>query len=152
MPVVGDLLTGNELLTLPTSASAFEAARAMTEFKVGAVLVTDEHGSLRGIFTERDLMSRVVVRKIDPASVHLKDVMTRDVYSVPRDEKVAVVRQELSRRHIRHVPIVDAGRVLGMLSLRDILRADLEEMTSEVHQLQGYFLGGQEHQAEADAR
>jgi len=142
MPVVGDLLTGNELLTLPTSASALDAARAMTEFKVGAVLVMDDNGILRGIFTERDLMSRVVVRGIDPDGVRLQEVMTRDVYSVTRDVKVAEVRKELSRRHIRHVPVVDAGHVLGMLSLRDILRADLQEMVTEVHQLQGYFLGG----------
>jgi signal-transduction protein with cAMP-binding, CBS, and nucleotidyltransferase domain len=145
MSVVRDLLTGQELLTLPTTATAFEAACAMTEFRVGAVLVTDHQAVLKGIFTERDLMSRIVVRGADPARVSLESVMTVDVYSVPPDAKVAEVRSELSRRHIRHVPVVEDGRVLGMLSLRDILRADLEEITSEVHALEGYFLGCDTH-------
>ena len=147
MPVVGDLLTGQELLTLPMSASALEAARAMTEHRVGAVLVTDQNGNLRGIFTERDLMSRVVVAGAQPSRATLESVMTSDVYSVCADAKVADVRLELSRRHIRHVPIVEGGRVIGMLSLRDILRADLEEITSEVHALEGYFLGNLEMRA-----
>jgi CBS domain-containing protein len=143
MPIVGDLLTDQELLSLPTTATALEAARAMTDFRVGAVIVMDTSGRLQGIFTERDLMSRVVVRGTDPDSIRLAEVMTRNVYSVTREEKVAEVRKELSRRHIRHVPIVDQGRVVGMLSLRDILRADLEAKDSEVHHLQDYFLGGQ---------
>jgi signal-transduction protein with cAMP-binding, CBS, and nucleotidyltransferase domain len=150
MPVVGDLLTGRELLTLPVTATALAAARAMTEHKVGAVLVMDASGVLQGIFTERDLMSRVVVRAIDPGRVALSEVMTRNVYTVARDVKVCAVRKELSRRHIRHVPIVDGGHVLGMLSLRDILRADLAEVVSEVHELQGYFLGDHEKSSDWD--
>jgi signal-transduction protein with cAMP-binding, CBS, and nucleotidyltransferase domain len=145
MSVVGDLLTGQELLTLTSSATALEAARAMTERRVGAVLVTDHRGNLKGIFTERDLMSRVVVRGLDPSRVALESAMTAEVYSVSPGEKVAEVLAELSRRHIRHVPVVADGRVVGMLSLRDILRADLEEMVSEVHALEGYFLGGDSH-------
>jgi CBS domain-containing protein len=150
MPTVGDLLSGRELLTLPSSASALDAARAMTEQRVGAVLVVDGAGELQGIFTERDLMSRVVVRAIDPGAVSLREVMTCDVYSVAPDAKVCAVRKELSRRHIRHVPVVDGGRVLGMLSLRDILRADLAEAASEVHHMQGYFLGEQEKNGDWD--
>jgi signal-transduction protein with cAMP-binding, CBS, and nucleotidyltransferase domain len=147
MPVVRNLLTGQELLTLPLSATALDAARAMTERRVGAVLVVDANGNLRGIFTERDLMSRVIVAGVQPSRATLESVMTSDIYSAPADAKVADVRVELSRRHIRHVPIVADGRVIGMLSLRDILRADLEEITSEVHALEGYFLGNVELRA-----
>jgi signal-transduction protein with cAMP-binding, CBS, and nucleotidyltransferase domain len=145
MPVVGDLLTGQALVTLPASATAFAAACTMTDAKIGAILVTDTDGTLAGIFTERDLMSRVVVRGLDPRRVVLVDVMTRDVYSVARDHKVADVRVEMQTRHIRHLPVVDGRRVCGMLSLRDILRADLELVVNEMHALEGYFLGDSTH-------
>jgi signal-transduction protein with cAMP-binding, CBS, and nucleotidyltransferase domain len=141
---VGDILEKQDLLTFPETATAMQAARGMTERKVGAVLVIATDGSLTGIFTERDLMARVVVEKRDLESTQLKDVMTRDLYQVGPEEEIARVRTELQRRHIRHLPIVADGKLLGVLSLRDILRADLEKMSHEVEELENYFLGGTE--------
>ncbi len=141
---IGNLLRTQDLLTLDESASVFEAARAMTARSVGAVLVTTADGRLAGIFTERDLMSRVVVPRREPEKVKLREVMTREVYSVGPDREVGDVRSELSRRHFRHLPVVVDGRVVGILSLRDLLRADIDEMSHEVEELQKYFLGGPE--------
>ena len=142
MQRVGDFLTGDPVLTLNLHASAFQAAQIMARNKIGAMLVVDDQGLLQGIFTERDLMTRVVVEGLDARTTKLRDVMTREVFSVERDQKVCEVRSELQRRHIRHLPVVDQGRVVGMLSLRDILRADLEEKSSEVRALEDYFIGG----------
>ena len=141
---VGNLLTPQDLLILPETATAFEAARAMTARKVGAVLVTAADGCLAGIFTERDLMARVVVARREPESVVLREVMTRDVFRVGPDRDVADVRAELQRRHIRHLPVVVDDRVVGILSLRDLLRADIDQMSHEVEALENYFLGGPE--------
>ena len=141
---VGQLLQKQELLVLAPSATALEAACAMTERKVGAVLVTHTDGRLVGIFTERDLMARVVVPRRDPERAQLSEVMTREVFSVGPEHDVDDVRSELQRRHIRHLPVVHEGRVVGILSLRDILRADLDEMSHEVEALENYFLGGPE--------
>ena len=141
---VEELLRKQELLTLPETATAMQAARAMTERKVRAVLVTSKDGCLSGIFTERDLMSRVVVAGKDVERTKLADVMTREVYRVEPHVEVAIVRVELQRRHIRHLPVVVADRLVAVLSLRDILRADLEKMSHEVEELENYFLGGQE--------
>lgn len=141
---VGQLVTQQELLVLAPTATAFEAARAMTERKVGAVLVAFPDGTLVGIFTERDLMARVVVPRRDPERVALSEVMTKEVFSVAPDHDVDDVRAELQRRHIRHLPIVHEQRLVGVLSLRDILRADLDEMSHEVEALENYFLGGPE--------
>lgn len=141
---IKDLLTGQDLLTLPEKASVLEAAQAMTARKVGAVLVTGADGRLAGIFTERDLMSRVVVARLEPDKAALRDVMTRDVFSVGPDADLADVQLEVQRRHIRHIPVVVDGRVVGVLSLRDLLRADNVEMTNKVAALQNYFLGGPE--------
>ena len=141
---VGELLEPQDLLTLPETASAMEAARAMSRRKVGAVLVTTGDGHLIGIFTERDLMARVVVEQRDPDQTTLAEVMTRDPFCVGPDHGVDEVRRELQRRHIRHLPIVVDGRLAGVLSLRDILDADLAKKAHEVEALENYFLGGQE--------
>ena len=138
---VGQLVSQQVLLVLAPTATALEAARAMTERKVGAVLVAFPDGRLVGIFTERDLMARVVVPRRDPERVALSEVMTTEVFSVGPDHDVDDVRAELQRRHIRHLPIVHEQRLVGVLSLRDILRADLDEMSHEVEALENYFLG-----------
>lgn len=139
---VGELITIRDPLTLPESATAMQAARAMTEQHVGAVLVTSGDGRLSGIFTERDLMTRVVVTGKDLERTTLGQVMTRDLYVVGPEEEVASVRLELQRRHVRHLPLVKAGKIVGVLSLRDILRADLDKLSHEVEDLEKYFLGG----------
>ena len=141
---IRDLLQPQDLLMLDEGATVFEAARAMSAKKVGAVIVTADGGRLAGIFTERDLMSRVVVAGKDVERTKLADVMTREVYRVEPHVEVAIVRVELQRRHIRHLPVVVADRLVAVLSLRDILRADLEKMSHEVEELENYFLGGQE--------
>jgi len=141
---IRNLLQPQDLLMLDESASVIEAAQAMSAKKVGAVIVTGDGGRLAGIFTERDLMSRVVVPRRNPETVILSDVMTRDVFSVGIDAEVKDVRAELQARHIRHLPIVAEGRIIGILSLRDLLRADIESMSIEVQALESYFLGGPE--------
>ena len=141
---IRNLLQNQDLLTLDEGTTVIEAARAMTARRVGAVLVTTSDGKLAGIFTERDLMARVVVARRDPDRVPLREVMTRDVFSVGLDAEIQEVRSELQRRHIRHVPVVVEGRVAGVLSLRDLLRAGIDEMSIEVQALESYFLGGPE--------
>jgi len=141
---VGELVTIKDPLTLPETATAMQAARAMTERKVGAVLVTSGEGRLTGIFTERDLMTRVIVTGKDIERTQLSEVMTRELYHVEPQEEVARVRVELQRRHVRHLPIVANGKLVGVLSLRDILRADLDSCLHEVEDLEKYFLGGKE--------
>ena len=141
MPRIAGLLTGRKLLTQPGSASAFEAARFMTENGVGAVLITDREGRIRGIFTERDLMIRVVVPGKDPSQVRLEEVMTREVYSANKEARVDDVRRELQRRHIRHLPVVDGERAVAMLSLRNLLAADLAETAREKRALSEYIQG-----------
>jgi len=141
---VGELITIRVPLTLVETATAMQAARAMTEQHVGAVLVTSADGRLSGIFTERDLMTRVVVQGKDLERTKLAEVMTRELYHVGPDAEVARVRVELQRRHVRHLPIVVDGKLVGVLSLRDILRADLETLSHEVEDLEKYFLGGRE--------
>jgi len=141
MATIDKLLTGRPALTLPKSATVLEAARAMQRDHVGCVLVVDGDGAPCGIFTERDLMIRIVCEEKDPASVTLEDVMTVDMFTAPASKSISEVRATLQARHIRHVPVIADGKVLGVLSLRDLLRHDLAERANEVQQLTDYIQG-----------
>jgi len=141
MPQIRSLMTGRPVITLPEESSVIEAARAMTKNNVGAILVTRKAGEPCGIFTERDLMVRVVVPGRDPAGVRLAEVMTRELFSAAPDQRIADARRELQRRHIRHLPILEGGRVVEVLSLRDLLRADLEQTSNELQETRRYIQG-----------
>jgi CBS domain-containing protein len=141
MPKLQSLLTGRPVLSLRQDRSAFDAAREMAHNRVGALLITDAQERPCGIFTERDLMVRVVVPGRDPNRVLLSEVMTRELFTAPPERKVAEVLRELQERHIRHLPVVREERVIGMLSLRDLLRADLEQTTSDLTETRRYIAG-----------
>lgn len=141
MKPIADLIGGRPVHTLPGSTSVLAAVREMDVHRVGAILVLDDEERLAGIFTERDLMVRVVVPGRDPEAVRLEDVMTRDLFTAAPDERVGAVAQKLQARHIRHVPIVADGAVIGILSLRDLLAAHLEVKEREVEQLTAYIQG-----------
>ncbi len=141
MKPIRELITGRSVLALRASATAFEAAQAMTANKCGCVLITDKEGHPEGIFTERDLMTRVIVLGKDPNGVRLEEVMTKDMYVVEPDLRIQLARVEMSKRHIRHLPIAENGKLIAVLSLRDILRADLEDYEKNVEAMTAYIQG-----------
>lgn len=141
MKTIRELLTGRPPLTLQPDSSVLDAALAMREHRVGAILVVDGGGSPVGMFTERDLMLRVVVPGLDPRRVVLQEVMSLDLFTGRPEERVSDIAREMQARHIRHLPVVEGGTVLGMLSLRDLLRAHLDAKRYEVRVLQAYIQG-----------
>lgn len=141
MTTIRTLLTGRVPLTLAPDASALEAAHKMVEEHVGALLVVDASGKPAGIFTERDLMKRVIVAGKDPSKVTVGEVMTRELFSAEPDTEIAAVRKELQERHIRHIPVIQDGKAMAILSLRDVLRANLDECQVERDALTEYIKG-----------
>ncbi len=141
MKSVGELLVGRKPVSMTRSATALEAARLMEKEHVGSLLVLSPEGNLEGCFTERDLMTRVVGAGKDPAATPLADVMTRELFTAAPEERVNQVAREMQARHIRHLPVLEDGKVLGMLSLRDLLREHLEAKRHEVQALTAYIQG-----------
>jgi CBS domain-containing protein len=141
MPKVSKLLekkASNEITGLPPTATVLEAARKMDSRSVGAMLVID-NGRLVGIFTERDLMRRVVVAERDPASVTLEEVMTSPVACANPDTHVDEVRDVIRRQRIRHLPVVDDGKVIGMVSIGDLNRAQHETHEQTIQYLEQFI-------------
>jgi len=137
---IESLLTQLSPLVLDRETTVLDAARKMTARNVGAVMVVDAQGRPAGIFTERDLMTRVIVPGLDPARTTLADVMTTRLLFARHDEPIEAVELEMQRMHVRHLPVVDAhGRLLGVVSLRDLLREDLRARAAELDALHDYI-------------
>jgi CBS domain-containing protein len=107
-----------DVVTIPPTDSVLTACRLMRDKRIGCVLAAED-GRVVGVFTERDLLTKVVPVGLDPAATPVSAVMTREVQTVDADEPVERVFELLSARRFRHVPIVSAGRAVGMVSLSD---------------------------------
>jgi CBS domain-containing protein len=117
--LVSDLVHDQDILTVPESLPVRDATRQMDARNVGAVLVTDSAQRLIGIFTERDLLRRVVAQGRDPTATTVAEVMTRDPETVgPRQFAVDALRL-MREGSYRHLPVVDGDRIVGVLSQRD---------------------------------
>lgn len=115
-----------------------KAVQTMVDQNVGSIVVLDSDNSLIGIFTERDLLRRVVAKNLDPSKTTIDSVMTRNVHVVDRTADRRDVHRIMDAEHIRHIPVVDGSTVLGVVSLRDVLRSENEEKDFELSQLRGY--------------
>jgi CBS domain-containing protein len=130
---VGDLRVfddGASLVTVSGDITIHEAVRTMANARIGAVLVV-ENGRVAGIFTERDLMTKVVAVGKDPATTRVADVMTADVKTVQVDDAAIDCLETMDEGRFRHMPVVDeAGRPIGMLSQRDFVATTLPQALS----------------------
>ncbi len=116
--LVPDVVSNQQLLALPRTTAVRAAARAMRERRVGAVLISADD-RLEGIFTERDMVTRVVAEGRDPDHTTLGDVMTADPDTAPPNTTVIEALRRMQDGGYRHLPIVDRGRLVGIVSRRD---------------------------------
>jgi CBS domain-containing protein len=120
-------------------ASVLDAVKKMSENKVGAVGVVEKQ-QLVGVFTERDLMERVVVRQLDPATTLIQAVMTSPVQSADADASPDDALRRMVELHIRHLPITDAShQILGMLSIRNLLQNQLDKTRDSADALEAFL-------------
>ncbi|MEM8602099.1 MAG: CBS domain-containing protein [Bacteroidota bacterium] len=127
---------GPPISVSPTD-SAHHAAATMAKHNVGATLVI-EADKLVGIFTERDVARRVVVPGLHPADTRVADVMTPDVVVVPAETSHVEVLRLMQQGHFRHVPVTDGQMIVGVVSIRDLLRFEKEHAEAENIQLRQY--------------
>lgn len=116
-----------------------DAVALMNRKRVGAVAVTESE-KLAGIFTERDLMIRVVLDGKDPKSTTVSDVMTAECISAKKDMSMGEALQIMSEKHFRHLPVVDDDlKVLGLLSIRDLLHQRVDNLSEELDSVVAFF-------------
>lgn len=138
MKKIAELVTNREVYFVRTGQTIQEAADYMGKRNIGAVVVL-EADRLAGIFSERDLMKRVVMQGLDPAKTKVEDVMTRELVSADADETYENCLRKMKQLNVRHLPIVRAGELLGLVSLRDLLMVDLDEKDHELKMMTAYI-------------
>jgi CBS domain-containing protein len=110
----------DELITVDAGATVMDAVETLAEYRIGAVLVRNEDGLVDGIFTERDLLLRVVHARLDPATTPISLVMTRDVRFVSPGTTVEAAMALMQVNRFRHLLVMDGPRVLGLVSMGDM--------------------------------
>ncbi len=138
--IIPDVIGGQKLVVADDDATVREAARLMAENAVGAVMII-EGNTLVGIFTERDLATRVVAPGLDPDRVRLAEVMTRDPDTIRPDETARDALEKMQRCGYRHLPVVNVGTIVGMVSVRDLYRAVLCQLEEDLRELDAYVHG-----------
>ena len=125
--------------TVEPEATVADAIQVMLERRVGAVGVVDTEFRVAGIFTERDVLRKVALSGRDPASIRVAEVMTPAVEMATNDTTPAEALQVMVESHFRHLPIVDRnGRLLGMLSIRNLLEHKVDELAQQLESLEQY--------------
>ncbi len=126
MKQIAELIEGRPLYHAEISQSVREVVQQMTDKNIGAIAVLDDSGKLAGVFSERDLMTRIVVPGLDPAATPVSKVMTRSLLVADPVEDVGTALQKMKSIGCRHLPVLDHGNLVGMISLRDLLVVDGE--------------------------
>ncbi len=138
MKKLREIMRPDFLVTVPCGATVAEAVRAMAEHNVGIVAVLDGD-KLAGVFSERDVVRRVVDRGLDPAGTPVNDVITHDIVVADADEDYQSAMQKMDQANIRHLPVVSDGRLLAMISIRDLMRVELRDKGEEIRYLHEYL-------------
>ena len=138
MHTIRNVLQRRDLVWSGPEDSVYRAAARMHDAHIGCLAIISGD-SLVGVFSERDLMTRVVVPGLDPSATRLSGVMTRNVVTAVIGDSRETALEKMRRAGCRHLPIVEDGRVISMLSMRDLLRDEIEEKGEEIRHLRAYL-------------
>jgi CBS domain-containing protein len=144
MRTVRDLLNakGSEVWSITPDASVFDALRLMADKNIGAVLVSDAQGVVVGILSERDYARKVVLHGHTSRETPVAAIMTADVIGGPAEMTVDECMALMTTRRIRHLPVIEHGRAVGMVSIGDVGRAMIQNQDFVIAQLERYICGG----------
>ncbi|MFN3985170.1 MAG: CBS domain-containing protein [Rhodocyclaceae bacterium] len=131
---------GSRTFSVSPDTSVFDALALMAEHDIGAVLVID-NDELKGIFTERDYARKLVLKGLTSKTAKVGDMMTTNVQTVAPGEMLGSVMNTMTRRRFRHLPVVEDDRIVGIITIGDVVKAVIEEQEATIQQLSNYIAG-----------
>ena len=140
MSGVKDILQKRELFHVGENDTVASVVRRMAEIHVGAILVL-EGEQLRGVFSERDLMTRVVLERLDPELTPVKDVMSTEIATIDETASLEEALEAMHAHNCRHLPVTRGSRVVAFLSMRDLMHYELARKTEELGHMRAYIRG-----------
>jgi CBS domain-containing protein len=138
MKKIRDIMRYGFLFTVQRATMVSDAVRAMAAHNIGIVSVL-EGDKLVGVFSERDVVRRVVDRGLDPARTPVGDVMTTELVVTDADEEYHSAMRKMDQANIRHLLVVSEGRILSMISIRDLMRVHMDAQGEEIRYLREYL-------------
>lgn len=141
---VADLLRtkGSEVATVPPRVSVTGLLEDLARYNVGALVVVDETGQLVGIVSERDVVRRLNERGAELLTAPVEEIMTTQVVTCEPGEGVDSLAAVMTERRIRHMPVVEDGRLVGLVSIGDVVKSRIEQLESDREQLESYIAQG----------
>jgi CBS domain-containing protein len=137
---VSDILKGksNNIYSVNGQSTVYEAIKLMGEKNIGALLVM-EADKLAGILSERDYARKVVLKGKASRETQVKEIMTENVLTVTKEDTIETCMTIMTEKHIRHLPVVENGKVLGMVSIGDVVNGIIESQKETIAHLQNYI-------------
>jgi len=132
---------GGGIWSITSISTVFDALRTMAEKNVGALLVIDE-GKLVGILSERDYARKIALKGKSSKDTLVKEIMTEKVVYVRPDESIEECMALMTEKHFRHLPVIDNGSLIGVISIGDVVRTVISEQKFIIAQLENYISGG----------
>ena len=143
MNFVADILKakGRDVWTVSFDSTVYDALQQMADKNVGALLVV-EGGQLVGVFSERDYARKVILHGKASKDTLVKEIMSTEVFWVRPDQTIAVCMELMTNKRVRHLPVLDQGRLVGVISIGDAVKAIISEQEFAIQQLEQYITGG----------
>ena len=139
--IIPDVVKRQTISSLKPDNTAFEAASMMTKANIGAVVILDPKGGLIGIVTERDMTRRVIAKGVDPKGTRLADIMTKNPDTLSPDDSANDALELMQARRYRHLPVVEDGKCVGMVSVRDLYAATKQSLEESIRETEAFVFG-----------
>jgi len=133
---------GHEIISVSPGDSLLDVAKVLRENKIGAVLVCEKAGRMCGVLSERDIIIAIAKHGGDILGGKVSDFMTEGVYTCSLDDEMKTVMEQMTRKRIRHLPVVEEGNVVGMISIGDVVKQRMAETEAESEALKSYITTG----------
>lgn len=130
---------GREVATIAPTATVGEAVKILAELKIGALVITGAGGRITGIVSERDVVRVLAAHGADALHLPLNDVMTRKVVSCNQNDTIASLMEQMTANKFRHLPVLEAGDLIGIVSIGDVVKMRLAELEYEQTALRDYI-------------
>ncbi len=133
---------GSDVLTVSPTETVFNALEKMAEINVGAVVVLDNHGTVVGIMSERDYARKIVLKGISSLDTPVGNIMSKTVEFTHPNNSIEECMALMTESRYRHLPVIDGGELVGMISIGDLVKATIEEKEFMINQLRNYIKSG----------
>ena len=130
---------GYDFFSINPSATVFEALQIMAEKNVGALMVLDDDGKLIGMFSERDYARKIILHGVSSKEVNILDYMSTELHTVNPETSVLGCMAVMTDKHVRHVPVLDHNKIVGIISIGDVVNTIIEDQKATIQDLEKYI-------------